>query len=214
MAGATDYSARKFLDWIVGKTSLPAAAASHVALFTAVGSDDGTGFTELSGGGYARAATVGADWNAAGASAPSTTSNANAIIFPTASGAWSNIIAFGLYDASTSGNLIIWDYLGNFDWLQFTCSLASPGVLTVPGHGYSNGDSAVVNTEHGGLTLPTTGGSWAGVKTVAGVTTNTFDLGVNTTSVGGGHVRKLTPASVSIGSVFSFSVGALMLRGS
>jgi len=207
MTGFTDYWADKVLDQSTGKTSIGAAPTVSIALFTAVGTDAGTGFTEVTGGSYARVTTSGGNWNAASSSAPSTVSNSATLTFPTATASWGTVIAVGAYDASTSGNLLWWDYLGNFSWKPFTCTLASPGVLTVPAHGYSNGDSVVVTSEYGG-TLPTTGGSWSGLLTVAGVTTDTFTAGVNTTSTGSGEVRKVTSQAVASGVQVSFTGGS------
>src|SRR4051812_36619830 len=106
MTGFSDYAAKKTLDHWTGKTDVGSVPTSYVALFTAAGIDAGTGFTEVSTGSYARVATAGSDWSAATASAPSTATNANAITFPTATGSWGTIIAFGLYDAASVGNLI------------------------------------------------------------------------------------------------------------
>jgi hypothetical protein len=36
------------------------------------------------------------------------TSNSNAITFPQASGTWGTVVALGIFDASTSGNLLAW----------------------------------------------------------------------------------------------------------
>lgn len=141
-------------------------------------------------------ASVGAE----PATAPAFTLNANAVInFVQSTASWGTVTSFGLYDAVTSGNLLWWDYLGGFKWLPFTGSLASPSVLTSPAHGYTNGDPVVVTQKFGGI-LPATGGSWAGVLTVAGVTTDTFTAGVNSTGTGDGQVRKIVlqpiPANV------------------
>jgi hypothetical protein len=209
MAGSTDYSAKAFLEWLVGKTAMPTLATVDVALFTAVGLDDGTGFTEVTGGSYVRKSTVGADWNAASGSAPSLITNANAVIFVPATASWGTVIGWGLYSGS---NFKEWDYLGAFDWLEFSCTSASPGVLTVPAHGYSNGDQVVVDAEFGGVALPPTSGSWSGLLTVANVTTNTFTAGVNTTGVGGGMVRKVTSQAIPSGATFQFLAGQITLR--
>jgi hypothetical protein len=195
MTGYTDYWARKVLDHSTGKTSIGTLPTAYIGLFTAVGTDAGTGFTEPSTGAYARVTTSGATWNAAGASAPSTTSNVADIIFPASTGSWGTILGVGAFDALTTGNLLWWDYLGNFPWLPFTCTLASPGVLTAPAHGFSNADSVVVSAEYGGV-LPATAGSWTGLLTVAGVTADTFTAGVNTTGTGNGSVRKVTTTVV------------------
>lgn len=107
MAGFSDYSENKVLDHITGKTTFTKPTA-YVGLYTAAPTDAGGG-TEVSGGSYARVATAGADWVAASAGA---TDNANAIAFPTASGSWGTVTHFGLFDASTTGNLLAWGALG------------------------------------------------------------------------------------------------------
>ena len=205
MTGFTDYWARKVIDHSTGRTAIGSAPATYVGLFTAAPTDAGGG-TEVSGGSYARVATAGL-WNAAAGSAPATTSNSGAIQFPVATASWGTVIAIGVFDAATAGNLLWWDYLGNFPWLPFTGSLASPSVLTSPAHGYSNGDAVVVTNEYGG-TLPATAGSWAGTLTAANVTTDSFTAGVNSTGTGDGMVRKITQQSIPAGVQASFAGGA------
>lgn len=142
---------------------------------------------------------------------PVSVTNTNvAITFPTSTASWGTVVGAALYDASTSGNLIDFDWLGNYKWLPFSCTSASPGVLTVPAHGYSNSDTVVVTAKDGG-TLPTTGGSWAGLLTVASVATDTFTAGVNTTSTGDGLVRKVASQVVSNNVTFSISAGNAVL---
>jgi len=206
MTGMTDYTADHFLDYEVGKTAMPALPTVSIGLFSAVGTSS-KNKTELNNGtspGYARVSTLGTNWNAGAGSQPSSNSNSANLVFPTATGSWVTAIAVGGFDGSS--NLMWWDYLGNFAWLPFTCTLASPGVITAPAHGYSNGDSVVVTAEYGG-TLPTTGGSWSGLLTLAGATTDTFNLGVNTTSTGSGLLRKVTPITVANGQAFVFTGG-------
>lgn len=217
MAGMTDYSAANWLNYITGKASIPATPTAFVGLFTtAPTSDSGvTGAVEVSGGSYARQTTSAATWNSASNSTgtepnvtPANITNAVAITFPVATANWGTVVAFGLFDASTVGNLLMWDYIGNFKWLPFSCTTASPGVLTSPAHGYANGDPVVVTAKYGGP-LPTTGGSWAGVLTVANVTTDTFTAGVNTSGTGDGQVRKILQQSIPSGVQASFAIGAL-----
>lgn len=211
MSGMTDYWARKQLDQSTGKTTITLPTV-YIGLYTAAPTDAGGG-TECTGNGYARVATAGADWNAASGSAPAVDSNANPITFPAATGGgagFGTVVAIGAFDASTAGNLLWWDYLGSFDWRPFSCSSASPGVITSPAHGYSNGDLVYVTAEYGG-TLPTTGGSWTGPLTVAGVTTDTFTAGVNTTGTGSGMVRKVSTQAVPSGITASFAASALAL---
>lgn len=205
MTGFTNYSARKILDHHTGKTDIGSVPTAYIGLFTDAPTDAGGG-TEVSGGSYARVATAGADWNAAAGSAPASCSNANDITFPRATADWGTVVAFGVFDASSGGNLLWWDYLGGHAWKPFTATNASPSVLSVPAHGYSDGDSVVVSDEYGGA-LPATAGSWAGLKTVASASTDTFTAGVNTTGTGNGQVRKVTSQAIPNGVQASFAGG-------
>ncbi len=222
MAGLTDYTAKKLLEWTVGKTAMPSLPTVYVALFTAVGADDGTGFTEVSGGSYARVATSGATWAAAQGSAPSSISNAAAVTFPVATADWTNgganpVIAFGLYDAPTGGNLLAWDFLGADTWRPATVSQASPGVLTVKAHGYANGDTVRFTTEFGGTAPSFSQSNLTGELVVANATADTFTVtnggvAVNTSSTGSGTVRKTVKQTVPKDIQASFAIGALAVR--
>ena len=222
MAGLSDYTAENLLNYIVGKTAVPTLPTAYVALFTtAPTSDAGTGGTEVSGGSYARVATTGANWNAASASSgtepsviPCSTSNSSTLTFTTATASWGTVQAFGLYDAATSGNLLAWDYIGNYSWLPATMTAASPGVVASKAHGYSNGDPVVVTTKYGG-TLPTlSAGSFNPTLLVASVTTDTFTLttsgatALNTSTTGDFQVRKIVLQQVPTGVQASFAGGA------
>lgn len=78
----------------------------YVGLFSATPSDTGGG-TELSGGGYARVAiTVGT--SAFSAVATGTCSNGALVDFGIASGAVGTATQFGVFDAATTGNLLLW----------------------------------------------------------------------------------------------------------
>lgn len=97
-----DYSENKQIDNLTGKTQFTKPTC-YVGLSTADPGEDASGLAEPSGNGYARVATAGADWNAASGGS---TTNANAITFPTASGAWGTITHFALFDAATEGNML------------------------------------------------------------------------------------------------------------
>jgi hypothetical protein len=216
MVGMTDFYARKVIDQLSGKASIGATAAIFAALFTAVGTDAGTGFTEVTGAGYARVATSAATWNSGGGSAPSSATNAAMIQFAQALADWTNagaspVIAIGFFDALTGGNLQGWDYLIGTDWMPFTCSAASPGVITAPAHTISSGDPVVVTGEYGGV-LPATGGSWASIMTAANVTTDTLTLGVNTTGSGSGMLKKIVKQLVPSGVQPTFNIGAMTFK--
>jgi hypothetical protein len=140
--------------------------------------------------------------------ANSTNTNATITFAQAGSGGWGTVLAWGLFDAATSGNNLWWDWLGNNKWSPFTCTSASPGVLTCTDQAFVNGGFAVVSAKFGG-TLPTTGGSWAGPLTIAGVSGSTFNLGVNTTGTGDGLVRNITEQSIPANVTASFSTSAM-----
>lgn len=102
MAGFTTYLQQEILDHIFGNGAYSAPTV-HVGLFTAAPSDAGGG-TEVSGNSYARV-------NASalfGAASGTAIANDGAITFPTATGSWGTITHFGVFDASTAGNLLAW----------------------------------------------------------------------------------------------------------
>lgn len=222
MSGLSDYSSSNVLAYLTGKTAVPTLPSVWVALFTvAPTSDAGTGGTEVSGGSYARKSTAGADWNVPSASVgtepatvPGFTSNANTITFVQATGSWGTVTAFGLYDAVTSGNLLAWDYLGNFNWLPASMSSASPGIVTSPAHGYTLGDTVVVTTKYGGALPTLSGGSFSPTLLVAAtVTTDAFTLttsgatALNSSSTGDFQIRKVSPQAIASGVQASFAGG-------
>jgi hypothetical protein len=216
MTGFTDYSAGNNLAYIVGKTAMPTIPSPcYLALFTAVGIDAGTGFTEVSGSAYARQ-SMAASFAAPSGSAPTTIVSNAAIAFPTPTGSWGTVIAFGVYDAITGGNLLFWDYLGNFSWLPTTVSSASPGILTVKAHGYSAADQIVFSTEFGGTGPSFSASNFTGLLAVVAPATDSFSVtnsavAVNTSSTGSGMVRKVSSQAIASGVVASFASGALTL---
>jgi hypothetical protein len=219
MTGFTDRTSQGILGHLVGKTAIYSLPTTYVALFTSVGSDAGTGFTEVSVGSYARVATAGADWNAASGSAPSTISNANTLTFVTATADWGSVIAFGLYDAATTGNLLCWDFFGNYSWLPTTVSAASPAVLTSKAHGYSAGDNIAWTIEYGGTNPTFSQSNFTGVLTVASPSTDTFTVtnsatAVNTSATGSGMVRKLVAQAITSGAAAAFPAGSLIITSS
>ena len=82
-----------------------------IGLFTVAPTEAGGG-TEVSGGSYAR---KDATWAAAVQGAPSTKNPSGPVAFPTATADWAagatQIVAFGVFDASSAGNLIGWGTL-------------------------------------------------------------------------------------------------------
>lgn len=115
MSAMSNYLENSLIDQIFRNQSAPTTSTMYVALFTAAPSDTGGG-TELSGNNYARVSVASslANWagtQSAGSTSASSgtggqTSNNNAITFPTPSATWGTVTHFGIFDASTSGNLL------------------------------------------------------------------------------------------------------------
>ena len=216
MTGFTDRTAQGILNHLVGKTALYTLPTAYVGLFTAVGTDAGTGFTEVSGGGYARVTTAAGDWSAASGTGPSTISNTGMLTYPAASANWGSVIAFGLFDAASAGNLLAWDYFGNYAWLPAAVSAASPGVLTVPGHGFAAGDVVEWTLEYGGTGPSFSASSFTGALVVVSPAANTFTVtnggtAVNTSAAGNGSIRKMVAQTVNSGAVVSFPAGSIVI---
>ena len=104
MAGFSYYLENKVLLHVFGGTSYTAPGTLYVALFTSAPSDTGGG-TECSGGSYARKSM--AAMTVSGTS-PTTATNGAAVEFATATGSWGTVTHVGVFDASTSGNLLGW----------------------------------------------------------------------------------------------------------
>jgi hypothetical protein len=108
MSAFSDYYEDAIAAWVRG-TTFPAATGSlYCALFTAAPSDSGGG-TEVSGNAYVRQTLSKATgtWTL-GSAGTGQISNTAAITFPAATPAgWGTITHFGLFDASTAGNLIV-----------------------------------------------------------------------------------------------------------
>lgn len=98
------------MNWIKGTTFLAAPANTYVALFTtAPTSDAGTGGTEVPfTSAYARVPIASSGWSAisGGGTVAEQISNSGVVTFATPTGSWGTIVAVGLYDAATAGNLL------------------------------------------------------------------------------------------------------------
>jgi len=91
------------LQWLFTTTSVTRPTAWYLALYTVAPSDTGGG-TECSGTSYARQSfTMTVSGNTA-------TNGAN-IEFPVAGSSWGTLVAGGVFDAATSGNLIAYGNL-------------------------------------------------------------------------------------------------------
>jgi|TARA_Y100000034_G_scaffold31591_1_gene38598 hypothetical protein len=97
MAAISDYLENKLLDHVMRNTAYSSPSDVYLALFTSNPTDAGTG-TQVSGGSYARQAII------CGASSSGTISNSAEISFTSMPAV--TVTHIGVYDASTSGNLL------------------------------------------------------------------------------------------------------------
>jgi hypothetical protein len=116
MAGKSDYLENKVLDLLLGNVSYTVPSTVYIALYTSAPTDAGGG-TEVSGGGYSRVAVTNNTTNFPSASGGSK-SNGTTITFPTATADWGTVVAVGIFDASTSGNLLFWANLTTSKTIQ------------------------------------------------------------------------------------------------
>lgn len=114
---ATNYLEKSVLNHVFGGPSYTKPATVYVALFTAAPNDTQSSGTEVSGNGYARSAVTNDNTNFAALATDdivgSVKSNANAIVFPQATGSgWGTVTHFGIFDASSGGNMLFNGALG------------------------------------------------------------------------------------------------------
>tara|TARA_R100000544_G_C2219771_1_gene56749 strand:- start:515 stop:901 length:387 start_codon:yes stop_codon:yes gene_type:complete len=100
MSAMSNYLEVEILDHILRNAAYTPASTVYIGLSTGSFGDDNSG-TELSGSGYARQSI------AFDAASGGTTDNTSAVDFPTATGSWGSVSHYGLFDASSSGNLLI-----------------------------------------------------------------------------------------------------------
>jgi hypothetical protein len=115
VAGFVDTVEQSLLNHFLTDPAYTPPATMYLALSSTTPTEAGGNFTEPSGGAYARVSTAAADWGAATGTAPATKSNTAVKTFPTATADWVagvNLTHFGLFDASTAGNLLAWGALG------------------------------------------------------------------------------------------------------
>jgi hypothetical protein len=96
----------EILDHVFAGAAYTAPSTKYLALFTAVADGETGSVTEVSGGGYARQSV-------AFTTSGNTTSNNAAVEFPTATGNYGTVTHVGVYDASTSGNLMAYAALSS-----------------------------------------------------------------------------------------------------
>lgn len=108
MSTFSTYLEAAVLNHVFRNTPLPSPETVYLALFTAAPTDAGGG-TEVTGGGYARAAVTFAapDADPADGTRQAVLSSA-AIEFGTTHDPVQSVVAVAYYDAATAGNLLTW----------------------------------------------------------------------------------------------------------
>ena len=101
MAALSDYAEKLLLDFLMTTGTATRPTNWYVALFTAAPNDTGGG-TEVSAGGYARQSVA----FSAAASPGGTTSNTGEVSYTASGGDYGTVTHMGIFDASSSGNLL------------------------------------------------------------------------------------------------------------
>ena len=103
MAGnLSNYLEDKVLDHILGTTTYTKPTTVYVALYTAAPNDAGGG-TQVTGGSYARQTAA---FSASSSGATSNSANIDFTNMPACT-----VVAIGIFDALTAGNLLVWGTL-------------------------------------------------------------------------------------------------------
>lgn len=102
MSSFSDFLENELLDHAFRNTAYTPPAAVYLALYTVAPTDAGGG-TEVTGGGYARQAIT------FGAASGGAISNTGAVSFTATGANYGDVVAVGIFDASTAGNLMAWD---------------------------------------------------------------------------------------------------------
>ncbi len=102
----TNFLETEILDHVFAGAAYTAPSTKYLALFTAISDGEAGSVTELSGSAYARQSV-------AFTTSGNTTSNNAAVEFPTATGSWGTVTHVGVYDASSSGNLMAYATLSS-----------------------------------------------------------------------------------------------------
>jgi hypothetical protein len=118
MSSFSDYLENKVLAHVFGGTAYTAPSTLYLALYTVAPTDTGGG-TEVSGGSYVRLACA---FTVTGNLATNTAAEE----WPVATGTWGTVVAVGVFDALTSGNLLAY---GN---LTASKTITSGDVFRIP----------------------------------------------------------------------------------
>jgi len=100
----SNYLETQFLNHVLRNVAYTSPTTVYLALYTVAPGEAGGG-TEVSGGSYARQSVTFS------APAPDSSSNTTDVTFPVATGNWGTVVAFGVFDAASGGNLLYYETL-------------------------------------------------------------------------------------------------------
>lgn len=106
----TPYQSNRVLNNLFGATSFSPEGTLYIGLSTTALNQNGGGYTEPTGAGYARV-TVQNNKTNWGQASNSAVTNATAITFPESTSSWGTITHVFISDAPTGGNVLYWDAL-------------------------------------------------------------------------------------------------------
>ena len=208
---------------IADNTATAPATVLYVSLHNADPGEGGSQTTnETAYTNYARVAVNrnSGGWTISGTD-PTQVVNAGTITFAQCGVTGDTLTHWGIgLAASAAGTLLASGPIGPVagPYLEFTATLASPGVLTIPGSSYAVNDRlSLYHTPTGTLPTGTTEGTVYFVGTVASTilvtlsTTTANGTPVNTSTVGAGVAIKQTPLVVSSLVTPSFAASSLKL---
>lgn len=143
MASKSNYLEWQVLEHVLKNDALASPLQTFVGLMTAVADPEASSFTEVTGGSYARQSSSFGTQSPTGS-----ISNAGAITYPQATADWGTVIAFGIFDAVSAGNLLYWGILGGAP--QNFATSGSDDQVYAAAHGLVNGDDVRLEATPGG----------------------------------------------------------------
>lgn len=160
MTGFSDYTAKNVLNHITGQVPQPALPAVFLALDTAVGVDAGTGFTEVTGGAYARVQVAGA----VAATAAFTTASPNITMATNPGWVTPGMTVYDLTNGFAIGTVLT--YVGTALVLTANAAHASAGStdsLSFSAFSQATGSAPSVITNSATVTFALSSASWGTV---------------------------------------------------
>jgi len=104
----SDYLENKLLDRLLRNTAWTSPTSVYVALYTTSPTDAGGGTEVASGNGYSRQTMTGG-WTVSSGGSSTRAYNTSAVTFsPCSTSSWGTVVAVGILDAASSGNLLFY----------------------------------------------------------------------------------------------------------